>query len=87
MIEYLKAPPTKEELEQILDLLGIEPRELMRKEEEAFKTNELNRKELTREQLIDAMVKNPILIQRPIVISGGRAVIGRPPEKVLKLFQ
>ncbi len=86
VIEYLKTPPNSEELTEILALLGIEPRELMRKHEAPYKENNLNNPELTREQLIQAMIDNPILIERPIVINGKKATIGRPPEKVFDIL-
>ena len=86
IVEYLKTPPTTTELEEILDMLGLEPRELMRKNESVYKENNLGDDSLTREQLIQAMVDNPILIERPIVIKGNKAAIGRPPEKVLEIL-
>ena len=86
IVEYLKTPPTSAELEKILDMLGLEPRELMRKNESVYKENNLGDDSLTREQLIQAMVDNPILIERPIVIKGNKAAIGRPPEKVLEIL-
>ena len=86
IVEYLKTPPTKAQLEEILGMLGLEPRELMRKNESAYKENNLGDDSLTREQLIQAMINNPILIERPIVIKGNKAAIGRPPEKVLEIL-
>lgn len=86
IVEYLKTPPTTEQLSGILDMLGLEPRELMRKHEKPYKDNNLDDDSLTREQLIQAMVDNPILIERPIVISGNKAAIGRPPESVLEIL-
>ena len=86
VVEYLKTPPNKIELAKVLDLLGIEPRELMRKHEAPYKENNLDNADLTREQLIQAMVDNPVLIERPIVIKGNKATIGRPPEKVLDIL-
>lgn len=86
VVEYLKTPPTSEELDKILKMLSLEPRDLMRKNENAYKENGLDNPDLSREQLIQAMVDNPILIERPIVISGKTAVIGRPPEKVLDIL-
>ena len=86
VVEYLKTPPTKAQLEEILDMLGLEPRELMRKNESVYKENNLGDESLTREQLIQAMLDNPILIERPIVIKGNKAAIGRPPEKVLEIL-
>lgn len=86
VIEYLKTPPNSAELTEILDLLGLEPRDLMRQNEAPYKDNNLDNPDLSREQLIQAMVDNPILIERPIIINGNKAVIGRPPEKVLDIL-
>lgn len=86
VIEYLETPPDKAALEQILDMLGLEPRELMRKKEKEYKTLQLDNPKLSREQLIEAMIANPKLIERPIVIQNGKAAIGRPPEKVLEIL-
>jgi arsenate reductase len=86
IVEYLKTPPNTAELSEILDLLGLEPRELMRRHEAPYKDNNLGDPDLTREQLIQAMIDNPILIERPIVINGDKATIGRPPEKVLDIL-
>ena len=86
VVEYLKTPPDNTELTEILQLLGMEPRDLMRKQETPYKDNNLDNPELSREQLIQAMVDNPILIERPIVIKGNKAIIGRPPEKVLEIL-
>jgi arsenate reductase len=85
VVKYLDNPPSKEELKEVLKLLGIAPRELMRTKEMIYK--ELNLKEENDdEKLIEAMVENPKLIERPIVIKGGKAVIGRPIEKVIELL-
>lgn len=86
VVEYLKSPPSGAELSEVLNLLGIEPRDLMRKHEKPYKENNLDNTELSREQLIQAMVEHPILIQRPIVINGKKAIIGRPPERVLDIL-
>jgi arsenate reductase len=86
VIEYLKHPPTYQELAEVLDLLDLEPRELMRTREKAYRENKLDDPDLSREDLINAMIANPILIERPIVIHHGKAVIGRPPEKVLDIL-
>ncbi|MEW8561881.1 MAG: arsenate reductase (glutaredoxin) [Candidatus Thiodiazotropha sp.] len=86
VVEYLKTPPDKATLERILDMLGLEPRELMRKKEKEYKALQLDDPQLSREQLIEAMIANPKLIERPIVIQNGRAAIGRPPEKVLEIL-
>ncbi len=86
VVEYLKSPPSSAELSEVLNLLGIEPRDLMRKHEKPYKENNLDNTELSREQLIQAMVEHPILIERPIVINGKKAIIGRPPERVLDIL-
>ncbi|MES9846601.1 MAG: arsenate reductase (glutaredoxin) [Candidatus Sedimenticola sp. PURPLELP] len=84
--EYLKTPPDAATLEKILDMLGLEPRDLMRKKEAEYKEAGLDNIELSREQLIQAMIDHPKLIERPIVIKDGKAAIGRPPETVLDLL-
>ena len=86
VIEYLKTPPSAKTLSSILDKLGMEPRELMRKKEPPYKATKLDNAKLTREQLIDAMVADPVLIERPIVLSGKKAALGRPPEAVLDIL-
>lgn len=85
VVEYLETPPANDQLEHLLDLLGLEPRELMRTGEAAYRENNLDDESLSREQLISAMIENPILIERPIVVADGRARIGRPPECVLEI--
>ena len=87
IIEYLQKPPDIEELEHILTLLKLEPRQLMRTHEKEYSKLELGNPKLSRDQLIRAMVDHPILIERPIVIRNNRAMIGRPPEKILELIQ
>lgn len=86
VIEYLKQAPSYDELSEVLDLLGIEPRELMRKHEAPYKENDIDNPDLTHEQLIQLMIEHPILIERPIIINGNKATIGRPPEKVLDIL-
>ncbi len=86
VIEYLKMPPSAAELDTLLNMLGLEPRQLMRTGEQAYTDIVLNRSELSRSALIEIMVAYPILIERPILIRNGRAAIGRPPETVLELF-
>jgi len=86
IIDYLKTPPTFQQLDDIIQKLGIEPRDLMRTKETAYKTNGLDDKSLDRQALINGMINNPILIERPIVIANGKAVIGRPPEAVLAIL-
>lgn len=86
VVEYLKQPPTAAEIDALLKQLGLEPRQLMRKGEAVYKELDLDAPALTRAALIDAMARNPILIERPIASDGRRAVLGRPPEKVLELL-
>jgi arsenate reductase len=85
VIDYLKNPPTKSELKDLLKKLDIPAKDLVRKGEQAFKDN-YKCKELTEDEWIDAMIKFPKLIERPIVVNGDKAVIGRPPEKVLEIL-
>ncbi|MCB1734383.1 MAG: arsenate reductase (glutaredoxin) [Gammaproteobacteria bacterium] len=87
VVEYLKTPPSKAELVAVLDLLGLEPRQLMRTKEAEYKEQGLADESLSREQLIDAMLQTPKLIERPIVIANGKAAIGRPPENVLAVLK
>ena len=86
IVEYLKTPPDRATLERSLDMLGLEPRDLMRKKEQEYKENNLADPNLTRDQLIDAMLAHPKLIERPIVIKDGKAALGRPPEQVLEVI-
>ncbi|MFA6053471.1 MAG: arsenate reductase (glutaredoxin) [Methylobacter sp.] len=86
IIEYLKTPPSAQELDDILKKLGMEPRELMRRQETEYKANGLDDASLDRQALIKGMVNHPILIERPIVIAHGKAAIGRPPEAVLAII-
>ena len=86
VIEYLKTPPTAETLKAILAQLGMAPRDLMRKKEDIYAENGLDNLSLSDEALIDAMVKHPILIEHPIVLTNGKAALGRPPEQVLKIL-
>ncbi len=87
VVEYLQTPPNVAEIARILSVLGLAPRELMRRKEAAYKDNGLDDAGLSDDQLIAAMVAHPILIERPIVVAGdGRAVLGRPPENVLEIL-
>ena len=87
IVEYLKAPPTADELDAILTHLGLPPVEIVRRKESRFQELELAEKSLNREEWIALLVQNPQLIERPIVVEGDRAVIGRPPENVLPLIE
>ncbi len=86
IVEYLKTPPTHQQLDSLLRGLEMHPRELMRKNESLYKEQGLDDEALTRDQLINAMINNPILIERPILIAGNQITIGRPPENVLTIL-
>ena len=86
VVEYLKTPPSAAELKTILKKLGLRPRDLMRKGEPLYAELGLKDRDLDDDALIALMVANPILIERPIVVSGGKAALGRPPESVLKIL-
>lgn len=86
IIEYLKTPPSRDELIGLLDGLGLEPRQLMRQGEAEYQQAGLNNPDLTRDQLIQAMLDYPRLIERPIVVKDGKVIIGRPPERVLDIL-
>jgi arsenate reductase len=86
VIRYLETPPSASELKQILARLGISPRQLLRSGEEEYKTLNLAEPTLSDAQIIEAMVAHPKLIERPILVVGEVAVLGRPPEKVLEIL-
>ena len=86
VVKYLDTPPGREELVALLAQLGLEPRELMRRKEAVYKELGLDAPALTRDQLIQAMLDHPVLIERPIVVSNGKAALGRPPERVLEVL-
>ena len=85
IVEYLQTPPTAAELKAIVAKLGIKPEQLVRRNEEIYKAKYAG-KALSDNQWLAALAADPILIERPIVIAGKRAVIGRPPENVLQLL-
>jgi arsenate reductase len=85
IVHYLVDAPNEDELRRVLDLLGCEPRGLMRTKESLYA--ELGLADVDDAALLRAMVANPVLIERPIVISGDRAAIGRPPENVLSVLK
>ena len=86
IVEYLNEPPSTAELRAILNKLGMKPRDLLRQGEARYAELKLKERALSEEALIKLMVENPILIERPIVVSGNKAAIGRPPEKVLEIL-
>ena len=86
VVEYLKGSLTAEKISQVIAMLNLSPREVMRKGEQVYKDLNLGDEDKSDEVLIQAIVDHPILLERPIVVSGGRAVIGRPPENVLDLI-
>ena len=86
IIEYLKVPMALKELEDILSKLNYEPRDLIRKGEDIYKKENLANTSLTSNTLMKKMILNPILIERPIVVFNDKAVVGRPPEKVLEIL-
>lgn len=86
IVEYLVSPPSAAALKDILSKLGLEARQLMRRGEERYKELNLDAPKLSESALIQAMVENPILIERPIVLASGKAALGRPPENVLNIL-
>lgn len=86
IVRYLETPPDTATLNALLGKLGIAPRQLLRTGEEEYKALDLANPALSDAQLIDAMVQHPKLIERPILVVGDKAVIGRPPEKVLEIL-
>ncbi len=86
IVEYLNTPFSAVELKALLEKLDLNPRDIMRPSEGIFKGLGLHDPHLTDETLINFMVENPILIERPIVVKGGKAAVGRPPENVLKIL-
>lgn len=86
VIEYLQTPPDAKTLQSILGKLGISARQLLRTKETAYIENGLDNEKLTDAELIAAIVNNPVLMERPIVLAHGKAAIGRPPENVLAIL-
>ena len=86
IIEYLSTPPSAVELGEILDRLQLEPRDLIRTKEPEYREAGLDNPALSREQLIQGMIDNPKIIERPIVVTGDKAAVGRPPENVLSIL-
>jgi arsenate reductase len=86
IVEYLQQPPSIQELSEIIKMLGISARELLRTGEPAYQDAKLDDETLGEEEIIAAICKLPSLLQRPIVVSGNKAIIGRPPLKVLEII-
>jgi arsenate reductase len=87
VVEYLKTPPSRDELKDILAKLNLQPRQLMRTKENLYKELGLEDPSLSADALIQAMADHPKLIERPIVLARGKAALGRPPESVLEIFR
>jgi arsenate reductase len=87
VVLYLQEPPTAEHLQQLATKLALTPRQFLRKGEQEYKDFGLSDTDLSDAQLLEAMAQHPKLIERPIVIKGNRAVLGRPPENVLELIE
>jgi len=86
IVEYLKTPPTQKEIKELLKMLGMKAEEIVRKGEPVFKQKFASKK-LTEAQWIKTLSQNPILIERPIIVKGSKAIIGRPPESVLEFLK
>lgn len=86
IVNYLDSPPNAAELRELLRMLNFTPRQLLRTGEEAYKTLNLADSALSDEQLLAALCAHPRLIERPIAVCGDKAVVGRPPERVLELL-
>jgi arsenate reductase (glutaredoxin) len=86
LVEYLVETPTQKEIKEILQMLGMKAEDLVRKKESLYK-EKFEGKKISNSEWIKILVKNPILIERPIVVKNGKAIIGRPPEKILDIFK
>src|SRR4051794_32671604 len=86
IVEYLKTPPDQKEIKALLKMLGMKAEEIVRKGEPIYK-EKFEGKKLTEAQWIKALAQNPILIERPIIVKGNKAIIGRPPERVLEFLK
>jgi arsenate reductase len=86
VVEYLKTPPTYDQLTSLLSMLGLKPRQLIRKGEPDYKALGLDDPSLSDDALVRAMAEHPVLIERPIVVTGTHARLGRPPENVLEIL-
>ncbi len=86
IIDYLEDPPTPAELSRIIGLLGVAARDILRTTEAVYREADLDDDSLSDDEIIEAICEYPALLQRPIVIAGDRAIIGRPPSRVLDLI-
>ncbi len=86
VVKYLETPPDRTTLIDLLDMLGLEPRDLMRKGEAEYKDNNLADESLSDDDLVDALIKHPRLLERPIVVKDGQAAIGRPIENIIEIL-
>lgn len=86
IIEYLVTPPSENELKRLLQMLEIPPRNLLRTMEDEYRLAKLDRPDVSDAEIIRAIVKYPRLMERPIVVAGNKAAIGRPPENILKML-
>lgn len=86
VFEYLKTPPRRSDVEEVLGLLGMEPKALLRRTEAPFKELNLGAENTTTDQVLDAIVSHPVLIERPIVIHGPRAIVARPTERIEEIL-
>ena len=86
VVRYLETPPDEASLRELLGQLGMTPLELMRRGEARYRELELKAADVSDDDRVRAMAENPILIERPIFIAGGKAIVGRPPERVLELL-
>jgi arsenate reductase len=86
IVEYLDNPPTRQELKKIIEMLGISARDLLRTTEQIYADARLDQEALSEDEIIAVICQHPELLQRPIVVSGDRAVIGRPPARVLEII-
>lgn len=86
VVRYLDTPPTAAEIESLLELLGLEPRDIMRRNEPEYREQSLDDPSLTRAELVAAISQNPKLLERPILVTPKGARIGRPPETVLEIL-
>ena len=86
IIEYLKTPPSIEELKNILKIINLRPKDIVRKKESEYIDNQLHEIEDDDIKMLEAIAKFPKIMERPIIISDGKGVIGRPPEKILEII-